>query len=175
MAKEEQTFTKAEVSAMISEAVGAAIPLAVRAAIEATKPDPSFDNETAKFEKLKNDARNRKLRPERTQRVKSIDTGATFTMAITESREFPSGKITRLDNYEKPDVWDKHVAEGGPHPDGLDIFDNVTGKMLPLSQQVVYETYIKADLANLVGKSWDYVSKRVEVLTDPAASPSPSP
>ncbi len=171
MAKEEQTFTKAEVSAMISDAIGAAIPLAVRAAIEASRPDPSFDNETAKFEKLRRDARERPLKPEKNQRCRSVDTGATFTVAVAASREHPSGKVVRLDEYEKPATWDKHTTEGGPHPEGLDIFDNVTGKMLPLSQQKVYETYLKTDLANLIGKSWDYVSKRVEVLPDAVTPP----
>jgi len=97
---------------------------------------------------------------------KSEETDATFTMVVVESRRFPNGRIVRLENYREPEGCFKPMSQGGRAPDGATIWANaqhyqpVKGERPPKNvihpyyRQYLYETYWKADLGRLVGKSF---------------------
>lgn len=76
---------------------------------------------------------------------KSPNTGAVFDMFVC------NGVCTEIPNYRKPEGHDKHQAEGGLIPNGLQLEDP-NGKPHPSYLQHCYEAFWQADIRFFVGK-----------------------
>lgn len=95
---------------------------------------------------------------------KSDETGATFTACVTESRAYPNGRITALENYTHPPGVATFVSAGGLVPDGFQILKSGTAAPPeggpPLLKQDLTVPYLQwrwvefwqKDLRRLIGK-----------------------
>lgn len=117
---------------------------------------------------------------ERMIACKSPATGSTFQARIVESRGWPQGKVVDLVDYTHPDGIDKHVADGGIVPDGLNIrigADRAGKAKLPDGTEITisvgdftpeykmwkYAEYWKRDLVEFVGKPFaEYIRAKPE-------------
>lgn len=145
MAKQDaqDTFTKAEVEAMLARAQAetAQVVIATIQGMQKAQADatPRYDNWR---DQAKSEAKI-------IVGCKSPDTGATFDVQVNEA-----GIIQSLPNYAEPDGLDKQQQDGGLVPNGLPIADPGTGRLTVAFKQWRYENYFRHDLGRYVGKKF---------------------
>lgn len=151
MAKHE--FTDDQLKALLDEhakRVADAVMLAMSPKSSVASPD--YDDPDAQFAEImaKRRGKDRPATPDVAIRVKSPETGSSFTAVVQ------GGRVIRLDDYSYPQGVETHTTEGGLVPHGLGIHlvspnGGYSGQFTVEYKQWRYETFWKADLHKFIG------------------------
>ena len=108
--------------------------------------------------------KDRPLPPEELVSCRSPSTGATFTARLILSRQFPSGRICELLDYERPEGTDKHVDDGGKYQglrEDLEL-PPLSGNLNAAQYRYrkwLYDSYFAADWNTLSGKPGSFLAQ----------------